>query len=787
MAKVTYGDGTVISFGGTPTEADIEEAYNQVKGSSQESQLITPTTQEAPPQEDFVEGLISKSEGLTNKPVSTDIGAVNNLIMGLIPNDRLRLEFLSEKFEGQNVSQDEQGNILLNGDRINPQGFDFGDILRGSGIILPAAGQIGGGMAGATAGSIVPGAGTLTGAVTGGVGGAIAGQGANLAIIKAMGIDPTLLEASGSLAKEGAFALGGEAIGRGIGAGANAMAKTPAGQALGQFWKDTSSKLGKGLTKQLAKFVGSVDKDAVEVSSRVNYQNLIPEYFKQEKTSEIAKNTLFGTPKIMEFDLQNTTKNGLQKGTELLAKSIKDVNDSTFDNFIKQFTGISDETIDAIKSNKLSEIINSDNLSKSKPVRIAGEILSNANRHLNKVGEELGKLETEAIKLKKGLPFATDDIASRLDRAIKDSGLLGRKRMAPGFQSAPSINVKGKEQILQLRELFGQKLTDSEITRRFGKEALEKYGDRLFFYGQKVGQDILHGLDTKTAQVLRKRMDILADSIFENQSIPSSLKRIAYDTVNEFRNRYHNILGIKDASAKYSSFKNLLSEARIDKDNVTNELINRVNKFGSQNTAIQDSIDSVLKEIPSGSNISKQMRLLEVGNDLKQINSFTALKQFEGQLNSENVLRLGKTSTPEQFITQADNLFKSSNNPRLKSRKYFDDAQLSLAAKKFVEGSSNLLRVGAVRSLLGIGSLGGMIGGPVGAAAGGIASLSLSNPQNIAKILKKLGEQKVSQVPQKSLLRSLSNISSKVTPTVGTKTLKSLSESGKRSEQEKKQ
>lgn len=32
MAKVTYEDGTVINFDGTPTQNDIEEAYNQVKG-----------------------------------------------------------------------------------------------------------------------------------------------------------------------------------------------------------------------------------------------------------------------------------------------------------------------------------------------------------------------------------------------------------------------------------------------------------------------------------------------------------------------------------------------------------------------------------------------------------------------------------------------------------------------------------------------------------------------------------------------------------------------------------
>lgn len=734
----------------------------------------------------FASELLSETDSILNKNKSFDLGAVDDLMIGLAPNDSSRMRYLAERYQGSNVSQDQEGNILVDGNRINPKGFDLGDILRNAGYALPIGGQIVGGIAGATAGSAVPGAGTFAGGMTGSVGGALAGESARLSLGKLLGIDPTLLEASGSLAKEGALAAGGELISQGVGLTARTAANTPAGRALGQFWKDTSSSIGKGLTKQIAKFVGAIDNDAVEISSRVNYQNLTPEYFRPEKIQEISKNTLFGTSKVREFDLQNLTQSGARKGTELLTKSIKQIKDPEFNNFIKQFSGLSDETINTIQSSDVANILNPSNLSDSKPVQIANSIRRNAEIHLDTIGKQLAKTEREAIEKKGVYPFSTDDIAKGFDNALRQSGLTGNKKLAEGFKASTPINVKGKQQLFELRNLFGQKLTDSEIAKRFGKANIDKYRDKFFFYGQKAGKNqVLESLNVKGAQTVRQRMDILADEIFQNPNIPSSLKRMAKDTIDQFRERYHTSLGIKDISSKYSTFRNLLDEARIDPNTVTNELINKVNRLGSMNTAIQESIESVLQEIPNGKVLSDEIRYLAAGNELQKVDPLNVLKRLEGELNQDKILKLGKTNTAETYLKQADVAFKNSKNQLLKSRQFFDDAQLSLAAKKFIEGSPNLLRVGAVRSLLGMSAAGGMVGGPAGAAFGGVTSLTVSNPQNIAKVLQKLGAQKGLGVPTQQIVRSTPSMSSRVGPVAVSQFLRDVAGRNSQHEQEK--
>ena len=64
MAKVTYDDGTVINFEGKPSSADIEEAYNSVKGTKSPSQA-----QQSQPKQSIGSQLLQSTLNFPNKVI----------------------------------------------------------------------------------------------------------------------------------------------------------------------------------------------------------------------------------------------------------------------------------------------------------------------------------------------------------------------------------------------------------------------------------------------------------------------------------------------------------------------------------------------------------------------------------------------------------------------------------------------------------------------------------------------------------------------------------------------
>lgn len=90
MAKVTYQDGTVITFDGTPTEADIEEAYSSVKGSSKQ----TPKQSDVLPTVSQIAGNIAGFSGgalLGHPYIGSAIGGTAGRIAGRLGQQNIDL------------------------------------------------------------------------------------------------------------------------------------------------------------------------------------------------------------------------------------------------------------------------------------------------------------------------------------------------------------------------------------------------------------------------------------------------------------------------------------------------------------------------------------------------------------------------------------------------------------------------------------------------------------------------------------------------------------------------
>ena len=156
MAKVTYGDGTVISFSGDPSPQDIEEAYSQVKGQG------TPIDTQSTPTIAGSFSLPDRAEPISDEPSPLDLG--QRLALSFPKHIEAKKQLLGQ-MGFQDIQDVGDGKLYVNGKPVDPTPSGFlsllrdlpGDVADLGGPSLPIAGQIGADLAAVGSGVGIPG------------------------------------------------------------------------------------------------------------------------------------------------------------------------------------------------------------------------------------------------------------------------------------------------------------------------------------------------------------------------------------------------------------------------------------------------------------------------------------------------------------------------------------------------------------------------------------------------------------------------------------------------------
>lgn len=679
-----------------------------------------------------IEQLPESSEGFSQpqfeapQQESSPLNGFQQLVLSLAPDNNTKMRYLAEKFIGSEVDQDNQGNLRINGRRVNPQGFQFGaDILGNAGTALPIAGQITGGILGGTAGATAGGIGAVPGAIGGGVAGAAAGKALQTGLGAAFGQRPSLESTVGGVAGESALALGGELATRGIIAGARAGAKiSGADKAIANAWRTALTRLGK-YAPEVAEFVGGVNKDAVRTGQKFKFNEMLrDEYFSEDKMQRIVKNTLFGNESedLLRLASTDPALNGLQKGTVKLAENIKAVDNSAYDALVNRYADISQDTISTIKSSAPREIFNASNLADDRGFKLASRFEDLAQSKLNVLGKDLEQSRLSAIASSRYKYMPVNDLGNELDAIIKD--VRGGIRV-PGFRSPGSYNIPGLNELEAMKRSLGGLVEDNK-----GNRVFKFFGDQI---KNKDGK--LTTLPNPSLKQLTKKLtsiDDLADSLFKNKSAPTRIKIAARDWLRKIRGRYDSMLGLTDKNAVYSAFKDVTNSANLDRATFLAQFEGQIKNFRKISGAQKNTFNAVLDNLNSDDarKLLKDIDLLNAADELRKVNIQKVTSSLESSLNSKNMLNSLKYGVEEATLKQIDSVLRNSGRAATKVA-FMDDVEKTLGAREFLKGTPNLLRIGAV---LRLGGLGFLAGGPAGALAGA----TIAQPRNVGRILSAL-------------------------------------------------
>src|SRR5262245_17003366 len=281
MADSVFGDGSGFPEGvpedallpNVANDADFEklEAGTRFRDESG-AQFVKPhvVTSDAdyeavPEGADFVD---SKGKRY-RKPKSKPVGVLPQALYDMANTPAGKKAALELFYPGK-VQGEGDELYIEEGDERRKPGADGWQTGAGAALAAtaPAIGTFGGGLLGGGAGSAAPVAGTAAGAFGGMVLGAMAGRQFNNTVLSLAGIHEGLGEQIASIGHEGAFAAGGEALGRGIVyAGGKALRL---GQKASEFIED---KLPGGLPGVARRFLGTDEtrlRQAKEITDRFN-------------------------------------------------------------------------------------------------------------------------------------------------------------------------------------------------------------------------------------------------------------------------------------------------------------------------------------------------------------------------------------------------------------------------------------------------------------------------------------------------------------------------------------
>jgi hypothetical protein len=231
---------------------------------------------------------------------------------------------------------------------------------------------------------------------------------------------------------------------------------------------------------------------------------------------------------------------------------------------------------------------------------------------------------------------------------------------------------------------------------------------------------------------MKAKFDVLADEIFLNRRIPRQIKTAVRDAAQLFRGRFQRRLGTVNQSRIYNLFKDELDEIHIAG---TGRIENLIRRFRAQRFGIRDSFDDILDMMPEGAVLKKNIQLYNTGQELNAFDSERLFKSLEERITAKEILDINVSSIDEQVLRSYDRVFKTSRNPLLRTRAFMDEAEMNLAAKGFLGGSPNILRVSTIAGMLGLGIGGFKAFGPIGGIAGIALALNITNPRSIARML----------------------------------------------------
>jgi hypothetical protein len=311
----------------------------------------------------FTEASLPFSDGIPN---TSPLNSFQELVFGFAVDDNARAEYLKENFPGQQISIDPERGFMLGNTPVNPKGLDKGDFLRNAGFVLPIGGQmIAGGMAAQAAAPAGPLAALGAGMAAGSLG-AVAGESVRQQVGTGLGVGGTGGDKLKAAGKEAALAAGGELVGFGIGrVGGKVLSEAspyfekvakPISQWWGNFFKNSPS-----LGPEMAKFIGGIEKKYGEGAKYHGYaETFKPENADPRATAKTVLNTIFGSKAlgVEQLNSASSAHGGAKLGAVHIVKSIKEVDDNLFDEFIATLGGPDQEIAKIIRATPEAQLFN---------------------------------------------------------------------------------------------------------------------------------------------------------------------------------------------------------------------------------------------------------------------------------------------------------------------------------------------------------------------------------------------------------------------------------------------
>lgn len=695
-----------------PTEQELEQVFSSI--GSQTQQENSSTIKQDSQSNNFFP--TEEAPTVNSKLAQLNIG--QNLMTSFAADDEARIKYLQKELPGRDIQIDPKNGITIDGLPYNPKGFDFGDFARGAGYALPFTGQVALGVGSAIT-TKNPGLSALAG-----VSGGILGEASRIAVGDMLGLDNNGKSTWNALADEAKSAAVGEAVGLGIPIAGKAVANMGGKQlvdGIKNIWQNVIQKVG-SKRPDILEFAGKIRPEATEIALRDNPDVVLSDkYINQDATQNAVKKTLFGTDSIGTAQSNIVGNSGLPRGTELFVKSIKDVNDNTYDELASYLIG--KDTVDSIKEIPLERILNKGNLNEAKPYSIAKNIIDGIDLKTEQLGKELGqKVLNSEIK-----QMDMSGLGYQIDQALSQSQLM--KTIFPvGMKEKSAANIPGVDKLRELRDLFRSTTGDYE-------------GSKLILTGEakKIVEDssipkYIQKLPKQSAIALKNQIDAKVESIFRNTNYPPEVHNIAGIIKKSFHDKYYSSFGVKQEAEAYSNLARIKDDVNFYNGNKLKEFENTIKNYSSQNYAVKSDLEKLASQLPNGRNILNGIKETAISTSLKKIVPSDLVTSMASTLSKPSFLSKTNLAGDESILRDIESRMVSNavDNKLLNQRLFVKEAERSLAAKEFMKGTPNLFRIGSLSSMLGIGAL---VGGPTGAMLGTATSLALSNPKTLSKIL----------------------------------------------------
>jgi len=725
-------NGQIIEFDKEPTEADIDEVASSIKSSSFSNEEPSSFT-------------TAQFSDLPSERTKSPLNPWQEIVYSGAGNDKdLQFKALQKFLPENDITVSEDGDFMVDGNRLNPAGFDFGDITRNLLDIFPLIGQVGGSLAGAiggaaagaTAGGVgaVPGA--IAGNIIGGTAGATTGRVVQLGLGDLFGLDVDGKDYLEAISNEAGIALTGELLGAGIAGVAGKVGKPIMGKLGGTKLAKGASNMWTNILKKLKKnspavleYMSGVDQRALQRvmdTGAVKHGQsiskvLAPEFFDDGYGGELASKLIFGKSNVVD-DLFIGDKKVSLALRELVGNIRENKKNPATQELIKNLFGgeIDNDVISTILTKSDNQLFSGKFLDADAPLNLAKKFTNIIENETNLVGNMVKKAKTAAIK-KTGLstPVQIDDVIGELNTIIKNE-----------VRPLVPFGQKGKlGPLSQIQDIINRSTRTTATGKALVKET--SLGNAL---------------------KLDKLLDDSYEVMLKSNKIPSSVANRFSEVKKVFNKRIDDMLGLTEYNQSFSMFKEILEGSKLDKTLALEGLENRFSNMGKQSQFFKNAVDDVLTAAKS--KVGGKSAGLGLIDDIKTYNNVKRLMDMDssGKL-SATLSKFTDIINNGNFVSgTGDRLIERTLKSLGKAMKketgfdFFEEGILNRqTALKFSGTKLNVLRVGSILTLA-LGGLGGFSQFGALGAVGGLTAAAQLTPRNIAKGLvsfDKLAKQKL--------------------------------------------